>query len=449
MSNLIPAMNLHITTFSFFIAVLHFLCSHAHVQDSSTASAGFSLDLIHRESSPLSPFYNPSATHSQRLKNAILRSNSRLRHIQSKCSNRSRSPGSVESYIRYDSGEYLMKLVIGTPPVETLGIADTGSDLTWIQCKPCKKCFQHKNPLFDLRASSSYKTLKCTSKQCKAIQDFPTPCTREHNKCQYRVAYGDGSYSNGHLATETLTFGKTSIKKVAFGCGHDNQGIFSNSTSGIIGLGGGPLSLITQLNETIQGKFSYCLVSILKNESSTISFGKQAEASRSKAVSTPLFPTPAQTYYYLYLEKVIIGNKSFEVPSEEPGEHIQTGNMVLDSGTTLTYLPGGKFYDGIFSTLKESMGVETIDDPDGNFKFCYKTNSDIKVPLVAFQFKDATIKIPQSSAFVEVDVGMTCFTAVPSGMSIFGNIMQENFLISFDLQKNMVSFQATDCSKKS
>lgn len=447
-------MTLHITTFTFFfIVILPFLCSEAHVSNltashESSTTSGFILNLIHRESSPLSPFYNPLATHFERLKNAIHRSNSRLSHFQSKCRSRCRSSGSIESNIRYDSGEYLMKLLIGTPPVETLGIADTGSDLTWIQCKPCKRCFKHKNPLFDLRASSSYKTLKCTSKQCKAFEGYVGTCTREHNKCQYHVVYGDGSYSYGHLATETLTFGETSIEKLAFGCGHDNQGIFGNSSSGIIGLGGGPLSLINQLKERIQGKFSYCLVSIFKNATSTISFGEQAQVSSSKAVSTPLFRPPGETYYYLYLEKVTIGNKSFEVPSEEPGARVQRGNILIDSGTTITYLPRGEFYDGIVSTLKEDMDVKTIDDPDKNFNFCYKTNSNIKAPSIAFQFTNATIKIPQSSAFVEVDDGITCFTVVPSGISIFGNILQENFLVSYDLQKEMVSFEATDCSKK-
>ncbi|KAK1402998.1 aspartic proteinase CDR1-like [Heracleum sosnowskyi] len=447
-------MTLHMATFSiFFILVSIFLCSEAHpshlTSHESTTTSGFSLDLIHREASPLSPFYNPLATHSERLKNAIHRSHSRLSHFQSKCRrSRSRSSGSVESDIHYDSGEYLMKLLIGTPPVETLGIADTGSDLTWIQCKPCKRCFEHINPLFDLRASSSYKTLKCTSKQCKAFQDFSSTCTREHNKCQYHVVYGDGSYSQGHLATETLTFGNTSIEKLAFGCGHYNRGIFGNTTSGIIGLGGGPLSLISQLKERIQGKFSYCLVSIFKNETSTINFGEQAPVLSSKVVSTPLFPTPDVTFYYLYLEKVIIGNKSFEVPREEDEERAESGNIIIDSGTTLTYLPGGEFYNGIVSTLKEAMGVKTIDYPDGNFKFCYKTNSKIKAPVIAFQFKNATIEIPQSSTFVEVDDGVTCFTVVPSGMSIFGNILQENFMVSYDLQNKKVSFQATDCSKK-
>lgn len=433
---------------------LLFWCSEAHdsqllmTRDPSTSS-GFNLDLIHREYSPLSPFYNPAATNFERLKNTIRRSNSRVSYFQSKRKNPSSSSGTIESEIIYDSTEYLMKLHIGTPPVETLVIADTGSDLTWVQCNPCKKCFEHIYPLFDLRASSSYKTLKCTSKQCKAFRGHAGTCTRKHNKCQYKIFYADGSVSYGHLATEKLTFGKTSIEKVAFGCGHYNQGIFGNGSSGIVGLGRSPLSLINQLDETIHGKFSYCLVPIYRNETSTISFGEELRVSDSNTISTPLFQNSLYPYYFLQLEKVFIGNKSFEFkPRKEAG--VEHGNIIIDSGTTLTFLPNGTFYNGILSALKEAIGNKTIKDPEGFFDLCYKTSSKVKVPVIAFQFTGAKLlKLPAESIFLEIDDDLTCFIVVPSdNVSIIGNIMQGNLQVSYDLHENKVSIQATDCSKK-
>ncbi|XP_074356642.1 aspartic proteinase CDR1-like [Apium graveolens] len=186
----------------------------------------------------------------------------------------------------YNSFEYLMKFHIGTPPVEVLGVADTGSELTWIQCKPCEKCFEHIYPLFDLRASSTYKTLKCYSKQCKALIGHTGSCTRKHNKCQYSLRYMDGTVSNGHLATERLTFGKTSIEK----------GYFGNISSGIVGLGGGHLSMISQLDETIQGKFSYCFVPVFRNETSTIIFGEKARVPNSNKFSDTIVPSSRKSF---------------------------------------------------------------------------------------------------------------------------------------------------------
>jgi hypothetical protein len=76
-------------------------------------------------------------------------------------------------------------------------------------------------------------------------------------QCLYQVNYGDGSYTFGDFATESVSFGNSgSVKNVALGCGHDNEGLFVGA-AGLLGLGGGPLSLTNQLKAT---SFSYCLV---------------------------------------------------------------------------------------------------------------------------------------------------------------------------------------------
>jgi hypothetical protein len=46
-----------------------------------------------------------------------------------------------------------MELAIGTPPVPFVALADTGSDLTWMQCQPCKLCFAQGTPVYDPVAS--------------------------------------------------------------------------------------------------------------------------------------------------------------------------------------------------------------------------------------------------------------------------------------------------------
>lgn len=44
-----------------------------------------------------------------------------------------------------------------------------------------------------------------------------------------------------------------------FSCGYNNGSNFDWTSSGVIGLGGGQLSLISQLGLSILNKFSYCL----------------------------------------------------------------------------------------------------------------------------------------------------------------------------------------------
>ena len=82
------------------------------------------------------------------------------------------------------------------------------------------------------------------SSPCKALDT--ASCGTNKNTCQYDYLYEDQSFIDGDLGVETLTIGSTTshqatIPKIAFGCGHNNDGIFGEAGSGIIGLGGGPL----------------------------------------------------------------------------------------------------------------------------------------------------------------------------------------------------------------
>jgi hypothetical protein len=210
---------------------------------------GFSVDLIHRDS-PDSPFYNPSETPSQRIAEALRRSISRANHFKPTSS--PLSPNEPRSEVFANKGEYLMKYSVGTPPFPVLGIADTGSDLIWLQCKPCSYCYEQKDPIFYPRESKTYRNVACTSTQCQSIDG--TSCSS--SSCKYSVSYGDRSYSNGDLALETLTLESTtsrpvSLRNIVVGCGRDNNGTFDKKSSGIVGLGGGAASLVSQLGSSI------------------------------------------------------------------------------------------------------------------------------------------------------------------------------------------------------
>ncbi|XP_059315843.1 aspartic proteinase CDR1-like [Lycium ferocissimum] len=413
---------------------------------------GFTLDLIHRDS-PLSPFYNPSDTPSTCLRNAFHRSFSRASFFKK---NSLATNYTIQSDISPIPGEYLMKISIGTPPVEILAIADTGSDLTWTQCKPCFDCFQQSAPLFNSNKSSTYKTVGCDAEECTSIG--ASSCLRG-NICQYQMGYGDQSYTIGDLAFEKFTLPSTSgnnidIPNIVFGCGHNNSGTFTNYTSGIIGLGGGEVSIINQLDKQIQGKFSYCLIPIslessFSNASSHINFGSSATVLGPNVVSTPLIKKDPSTFYYLNLEGVSIGNKTLEFKSSKIS-HIDgedQGNIIIDSGTTLTLLPND-FYLSLESTLVDVINATTKDDPSGTFGLCYESeNGTIDAPMIVAHFTDADLELSPSSTFAQVEEGLVCLTIVSAeDVAIFGNLAQANFLIGYDLVANKVSFQPTDCT---
>ncbi|KAK9919535.1 hypothetical protein M0R45_028126 [Rubus argutus] len=101
---------------------------------------------------------------------------------------------------------------------------------------------------------------------------------------RYHYEYGDGSVTRGILAKETIalesTSGSVALKNIVFGCGHNNTGVFNQDDMGLIGLGGGPISFISQMAPSLGGKmFSYCLVPFHTDPSveSKMSFGKGSE----------------------------------------------------------------------------------------------------------------------------------------------------------------------------
>ncbi|WMV40419.1 hypothetical protein MTR67_033804 [Solanum verrucosum] len=412
---------------------------------------GFTLDLIHRDSSH-SPFYNPSNTQSNRLRNAFHRSFSRASFFKKSSL---ATPNTIQSDISPIPGEYLMKLSIGTPPVEIVAIADTGSDLTWTQCKPCENCFEQSSPVFDSKKSSTYKTAGCDVEECTSIGS--SSCVKG-NVCEYQMSYGDQSHTIGDLAFDKFTFPSTSgkdvaIPNVAFGCGHDNGGTFNNYTSGIIGLGGGEVSIINQLDKEINGKFSYCLISIpldspISNVTSHINFGSSATVSGPDVVSTPLIKKDPSTFYYLNLEGVSVGNKTLKFKSSKIGSGGEEGNIIIDSGTTLTFLPND-FYSSLESTLVDSISATRKEDPSGTFRLCYESeNGTIDAPTIVTHFTNADLELSPSSTFAEIEQGLVCLTIVPADeIAIFGNLAQGNFLIGYDLVANKLSFKPADCTK--
>lgn len=246
---------------------------------------GFTVELIHRDS-PNSPLFNPSETHYHRLTNALRRSISR--HAAAPAADVAEAP------MYNNRGEYLMKLSLGTPPFPIMAIADTGSDIVWSQCAPCTRCYTQSAPMFDPSKSATYKQILCSSPICPF--SGTDSCPVRSDQCEYSINYGDGSHSRGDIAVDTVTLGSTSGRPVAFprtvfGCGRDSAGTFNANVSGIVGLGHGAVSLVSQMGPATAGKFSYCLAPIGSDSirSSKLSFGANAVVAGAGTVSTPIY----------------------------------------------------------------------------------------------------------------------------------------------------------------
>ncbi|GAB2228733.1 hypothetical protein Drorol1_Dr00022857 [Drosera rotundifolia] len=361
-------------------------------------------------------------------------------------------------------GENVCNISMGTPGQNKVWIVDTGSDLCWTQCKPCTNCFTQVTALYDPSKSSTYRNVKFSDQFCK---DLPSSSSDSNNNCIYSYGYGDQSTTQGNLSTETLTFMKTlgnsaSLVDMVIGCGTNNQGTFSG-TDGLIGLGQGPLSLVSQLQQGNK-KMAYCIVTFSSSDVSHIYIGSPPlNKFPNNSQSTPIQKNDAYpTYYYVLIQGISVNGEPLSYPqSSFMLNKDGSGGTIIDSGTTLTYLPAlviapmkAKIYllvKLIPSLLPSASGLSTC---------WYYTGGPYPNVTMTYHFAGgANMTIPNSNIFIQdlslfFGLPLICLVTEPStsvgssltSLSIFGNIHQQNYAFKYDLDNKMITFAPQKCS---
>ncbi|GLJ54402.1 hypothetical protein SUGI_1168430 [Cryptomeria japonica] len=422
-------------------------------------------ELIRRESR-LSPFAKAhNLTTPQRVRRSVDMSQRRLERLQALATGRA---ANFYSPVSVTDNEFIMQMGIGRPsPLLQHMIVDTGSDLIWLQCGPCISCYTQKDALYNPHRSSTYMNVSCNSKFCNGLNS--NSC-RYPDSCGYSYGYGDGSLTSGNMASETFSLkrsdsassGWEAIPHIAFGCGNQQEGDFGG-VAGLVGLGRGVLSLVSQLGETIKHKFSYCLGSVEDESSVSPLFLGDAPIADlpGKFQSTPFIGVNdsnyVSTFYYLDLHGISVGGTAIKYPASTfLVDSYGNGGLIIDSGTTLTFL-ADPAYEPFLAAVKSSIKAKPVNASSiGGTDLCYKSTVTVsKLPQIAFHFAgNATFNVPPRNSFplVEDDLGrkLLCLaysSAGPEGsLSTFGNIQQQNYNIIYDLGKNKLSFAPAICN---
>ncbi|KAF1899010.1 hypothetical protein Lal_00019131 [Lupinus albus] len=276
----------------------------------------------------------------------------------------------------------------------------------------------------------------------------------DKKSCQYEIGYGDESRSQENLSVDTLTLSSTSGSAVSFpktviGFGNTNTLDFDGEGYGIVGHGNGPVSLITQLGSSVYGKFSYCLVTRYAGTkaSSKLKFGDDVVVSGDGVVSTPM--SPEKVFYYLTIEAFSVGNKRVEFGSSSTRDN-GCGNIIIDSGTTLTLLPKD-VYSNLESALTEAIHLKRVESPSKSLSLCYNfpsSDQDLPVKIITVHFTGGDVQLKALNTFIQVNDSVICFAFRPTTQSfnIFGNLAQQNLLVGYDIQKKTLSMKLYDCT---
>ncbi|XP_050383788.1 aspartic proteinase CDR1-like [Argentina anserina] len=379
------------------------------------------------------------------------------------------TPGSL---MRTDpnSGAHIMKFSMGSPPFDIYAMADTGSHLLWTQCQKCKACYKSNFGVFDPRRSSTYKNINCRAKDCRLVghykpQDYSRNFCRENDKrpCLYSFSYADGASTTGVLSKETVTLtsntGKIlTLKDIIFGCGYsNNETINTGNEMGVIGLGRGPLSFVSQIAPYVGGKrFSHCLVGEDVDDVSNIYFGKGSEVLGEGVVTTPLVDTdPEEVNYFVTVQGISIENDF--VPYNSTGKFPKKGNFMVDSGTPVTRLPQ-EFFDRLVIQLKKMVKLQSFVKyypTSSTSNLCFKSKTLPKLPTVAIHFEGGgKLQLAQDQLLYNDEPEVFCFGMAKhtvdgkdfSEFGIYGGDLQTNMLIGFDMDKKLVSFKPMNCA---
>ncbi|KAI3751520.1 hypothetical protein L2E82_22608 [Cichorium intybus] len=267
----------------------------------------------------------------------------------------------AKSGTAFNSGNYMVTVGLGNPKKDVTLIFDTGSDITWTQCQPCAgSCYSQIEPIFEPSSSTTYSNISCTSTEC----------------------------SRGISATGNLP-----------GCGQNNEGNYGRA-SGLLGLGKGKLSVVSQAAKKYGKVFSYCLPST-DSPTGYLTIGRSGIASNVKY--TPLLTSEGSSSFYMVdLNTITVGGNRIAVGAS---------STILDSGTVITRLPP-KAYSALSKAFRAQMKQYPLTKPLSILDTCYdlSNHTDVKIPKISMVWGgNVGVEIPASGILLANDPSQVCF----------------------------------------
>ncbi|KAK6140384.1 hypothetical protein DH2020_025868 [Rehmannia glutinosa] len=326
---------------------------------------------------------------------------------------------------------YVVRARIGTPAQTLLVAMDTSNDAAWIPCAGCVGC---SSTTFDTARSSTFKTVSCGDQRCNQV---PNPSCGG-TTCGFNLSYGGSTFA-ASLVQDTLALASDPITSYSFGCIQRATGT-SLPPQGLLGLGRGPLSLLSQTPNLYHSIFSYCLPNYKSvNFSGSLKLGTKNQPKKIKC--TQLLRNPRRSsLYYVNLMAIRVGGHVVKIPPSAFAFDPNTGaGTVLDSGIMFTSLVKPA-YTAVRDELRRRMRNATVSSL-GGFDTCYTV--PIVVPTITFMFASMNVTLPQDNFLIRSTAGTTSCLAmaaapenVNSVVNIIGSFQQQNHRILIDEAKS-------------
>ncbi|KAE8782741.1 aspartic proteinase nepenthesin-1-like [Hordeum vulgare] len=398
-------------------------------------------------------------TTEERVRRAVAVSRERLAYTQQQ--QQLRASGDMSAPVHLATRQYITEYLIGDPPQRAAALIDTGSNLIWTQCgTTCglKACAKQDLPYYNLSRSSTFAAVPCADSAKLCAANGVHLCGLD-GSCTFAASYGAGSVF-GSLGTEAFTF-QSGAARLGFGCvslTRITKGAL-NGASGLIGLGRGRLSLVSQTGAT---KFSYCLTPYLRNHGASSHLFVGASASLSggggAVTSIPFVKSPEDypysTFYYLPLVGISVGATKLPIPSaafelRRVAAGYWSGGVIIDTGSPVTSLAEAA-YSALSDEVARQLNRSLVQPPaDTGLDLCVaRQDVDKVVPVLVFHFGGgADMAVSVGSYWGPVDKSTACMLIEEGGYeTVIGNFQQQDVHLLYDIGKGELSFQTADCS---
>ncbi|KAG6607130.1 Aspartic proteinase-like protein 2 [Cucurbita argyrosperma subsp. argyrosperma] len=364
-----------------------------------------------------------------------------------------------------ESGLYFAKIGLGTPAKDYYVQVDTGSDLLWVNCAGCTNCPRKSDlgielTLYNPSSSSTSNLVTCDQDFCTSSHDGPIPgCTPDLN-CEYTVSYGDGSSTTGYFVEDRVVLDQVTGNfrtastngSIVFGCGAQQSGQLgatSAAVDGILGFGQSNSSMISQLASLgkVRRIFAHCLDNIKGGGIFAI-----GEVVQPKVHTTPL--VQQQAHYNVAMKAIEVGGDMLNLPTDVFDTDLSRGT-IIDSGTTLAYLPD-EIYEPLIAKIfagQTGLKLHTVEKQFTCFQ--YNGNIDDGFPDVTFHFEGSlSLRVRPREYLFDIDSDKWCVGWQNSGaqsrdgkgMILLGDLVLQNRLVLYDLENQTIGWTEYNCS---
>lgn len=340
-------------------------------------------------------------------------------------------PVSIDNYASY----YNIEIGLGTPAQTFNVLIDTGSSDLWVIGDSNPYCGQ-----IDCTQSGTFKK--------------DSSSTYKYKNDEFFIQYGDYTYSQGDWATDTVTIEGTEVTGLTFGLGLDG-----NSSMGVLGLG----YTTNEASEFQQsGAFTYDNLPILLAKQGVIntpaySFWLNDKDAKEGNVlfgavdhakyqgSLTILDTQKDQSSDASPNEFLIAVSELDFKSGSTSQNVLSGSIkaLLDTGTTLTYLPEETVTSiiDLFSGTYDSTSQFYITD-------CSQTGS------LEYNLGKTTISVPFSNILIPMDQvvnnptssqqGKCAIGLVPSNrIAILGDSFLRSAYVVYDLKNNQIGIAPT------